>query len=98
MPRKKPPPFTRVQVPVELTHLDVIDDFCAVTGRSRASVCQELIAECIPALQQIINVIETMDMNPATGILKVAEIADRLSQEARQASLDLEWEAEKRAK
>lgn len=86
----------RLQVPLNPEVWDTLEELSEVTGRSTAALAEEIIVEAMPAMTQLIRALDQLDLSPADSFRDLAHLIDRLSQEARQLSMELEEEGNNR--
>ena len=82
----------RVGVPLDSEVHEVLDRYCDLTGRSKSSICEEIIAEATPVLEQMMIALQSMGTTPAGGIRQMALLMEKLAFEAKQMGLQLEAE------
>lgn len=82
----------RLQVPFDKEVLDALSDFADATGKTRARICEEIVAESIPSMYQMINALDQLEVDKSGGFRSIAELMYRAAEEAKQMGLELDAE------
>ena len=84
----------RIQVPLNDLGHKVINELAAEMECSNAKVCQEMLMEAIPMMEQLTETLRNLRMGALEGkpvsVRHLAQELERLSEEAKQGFLELE--------
>lgn len=80
----------RLQIPLDDDVLDALAEFSDVTGRSRASIAEEILQEAVPALTTMTRALSQFDMDKSGSLARMAEMMHRAAEEAKQMGLELD--------
>ena len=84
----------RIQVPLNDLGHKVVNELAVEMQCSNARVCQEMLMEAIPMMEQLTKTLRNLRMGALEGkrvsIRHLAQELERLSQEAQQGFLELE--------
>ena len=84
----------RVNTPLDPEAHSVLDEFAQMTGKTKISICGEIITEAIPAIRQMMVAMSKMEVTPNMGLQQMAEMMHKLAFEAKQIGLELEEETQ----
>ena len=80
----------RVQVALDPEVHDLLNEFAALTGRTKAGICEELITESVPAVHRMIHALSKIEVDTSQGLREMADLMLQAAAEARQMGLELE--------
>ena len=84
----------RIQVPLSPEVIAVIDDLALAMGSSAGGVCEQMLTEAAPAMEQLTITLRKLHIDKDDGLgVNVRQLVNELEQavgEARQTTLDLE--------
>lgn len=86
----------RVGIPLDPEVHDTLDRMCEVTGKSKSSICEEIISEAMPAVEQMMIAMQKLKVSKQGGMREMAEYMEKLAFEAKQMGLELGKEADKK--
>ena len=88
----------RIQVPLNDLGHKVVNELAVEMQCSNARVCQEMLMEAIPMMEQLTKTLRNLRMGALEGkrvsIRHLAQELERLSEEAKQGFLELEQKME----
>lgn len=79
----------RIQVPINSDLDKALDDWCELSGESRAAVCSAFLSECTPVLREMTKSLRAAQRAPEKALDNYAGFLQRTLEQAKQVELQL---------